>query len=193
MSMATQNVTSGCILAQVLDITDHAAVAASRALPTSGFDRVLVDAPCSGTGVLAKRADLRWRRQLSDLTDLTALQVRTAVCKDDAIAAVLLEMYVTSGTSISQWLRRSQDSLLDAAAELVKPGGMLVYSTCSIEPEENEDRAIAFVKRHPQFSLEKPLDSLLAVLVQQGMLRVSPHQHGIDGAYAARLRRRGSC
>ena len=65
-----------CCIMQVLDVTDRAAVAAACSLPPSGFDRVLVDAPCSGTGVLAKRADLRWRRELSDLTDLTALQAR---------------------------------------------------------------------------------------------------------------------
>ena len=67
-------------LLQTMDITDHAAVAASGSVPLTGFDRVLLDAPCSGTGVLAKRADLRWRRELSDLAGLTALQVH-ALCR----------------------------------------------------------------------------------------------------------------
>ena len=58
-----------------MDVKDHAAAAAVVSPAKPGFDRVLVDVPCSGTGVLAKRADMRWRRQLSDLSELTSLQV----------------------------------------------------------------------------------------------------------------------
>lgn len=131
---------------------------ARRADPPQG-DRVLLDAPCSGLGVLAKRADLRWRRTPEDLRALAALQ----------------------------------DELLAAAAALVRPGGLLVYSTCTTEPEENEDRVRAFLAAHDDFSFE-PAGDLLPEAVQtpQGALATLPHRHGVDGAYAARLRRSGT-
>jgi 16S rRNA (cytosine967-C5)-methyltransferase len=123
------------------------------------WDVVLLDAPCSGTGVLAKRADLRWRR--------TAEQI--------------------------QELSRLQGELLDAAAELVAPGGLLVYSTCCLEPEENVEQVQAFLSRHgSKFELEKPPAGAVpeACLVEGAYLVTLPHVHGIDGAFAARLRRR---
>jgi 16S rRNA (cytosine967-C5)-methyltransferase len=82
-----------------------------------------------------------------------------------------------------------QRALLDAAAALVAPNGLLVYSTCSLEPEENEMQVQAFLQRHPSFQLE-PVTSVAARFVAAGMLHVTPHQHGFDGAFAARLRRR---
>jgi 16S rRNA (cytosine967-C5)-methyltransferase len=120
-------------------------------------DRVLLDAPCSGTGVLNKRADLRWKRDSSDLEMLVSLQ----------------------------------DELLDAAAELVRPGGVFVYSTCSLEPEENEERVAAFLDRHPSFD-HKPGPPGIpdALRNERGDLQCLPHEHGIDGAFAARLRKR---
>ncbi|KAJ7960942.1 ribosomal RNA small subunit methyltransferase B [Quillaja saponaria] len=78
-------------------------------------NKVLLDAPCSGLGVLSKRADLRWNRKLEDMEQLKNLQ----------------------------------DELLDAASLLVNPGGVLVYSTCSIDPGENDERVAAFLLRHP--------------------------------------------
>lgn len=87
-----------------------------------------------------------------------------------------------------------QDALLDAAASLVAPGGLLVYSTCSIEPEENGDRVTAFLSRHNAFVLEQPSSGELAAdLIHAGMLTILPQKHGIDGAFAARLRRSLTC
>lgn len=84
-------------------------------------DRVLVDAPCTGTGVLRRKADLRYNRKLEDLSSLVSLQ----------------------------------HELLENAAKLTKDGGVLVYSTCSIEPEENLQNFEWFLKTHPEF---KPVD-----------------------------------
>lgn len=120
-------------------------------------DRVLLDAPCSGLGVLSKRADLRWHRTAEE------------------VAA----------------LNRLQDDLLDAAARAVRPGGLLVYSTCTIEPEENEERVTAFLGRHPEFSLESAAGLVPEPLVTpEGYFRTFPPRDRVDGAFAARLRRR---
>ena len=133
------------------------AVAADLATWGGGtFARVLLDAPCSGSGVLAKRADLRWRRQPDDLERLAALQ----------------------------------DRLLDAAAQHVAPSGLLVYSTCSVEPEENDDRVRAFLERHPSFELESAAPFVPAAMADGPFYRALPHVHGTDGAFAARLRLR---
>ncbi|MXZ18099.1 MAG: 16S rRNA (cytosine(967)-C(5))-methyltransferase RsmB [Rhodothermaceae bacterium] len=124
--------------------------------PEMHADRVLLDVPCAGTGVMNKRADLRWRRRETDLMDLTKLQQR----------------------------------LLDAAITCVRPGGLLVYSTCSIEPEENELQVDSFLERHPNFTLERVGDLLPAELVTpKGYMATLPHRHGMDGAFAARLRK----
>jgi 16S rRNA (cytosine967-C5)-methyltransferase len=78
----------------------------TRSLPFGrGFDRILVDAPCSGTGTLGRNPEIRWRIQEKDLTDLHVKQV----------------------------------ALLRSALDMLAPGGLLVYSTCSLESEENED------------------------------------------------------
>lgn len=132
------------------DLRDYAAKAAGTA------DRVLLDAPCSGLGVLSKRADLRWRRSPEDVKQLTELQ----------------------------------DSLLDAAALLVKPGGVLVYSTCSIETSENSERIAAFLSRNRDFVSENVEPFVPASMVsKEGFFVSFPHRHGVDGAFAARMRR----
>ena len=119
-------------------------------------DRVLLDAPCSGLGVLAKRADLRWRRTPEEIQALTLLQ----------------------------------DQLLDAASRLVRPGGLLVYSTCTIEPDENQQRVEAFLARHQDFYLESAGGYVPEeVVTPEGYLATLPHRHHIDGAFGARLRK----
>lgn len=83
-----------------------------------------------------------------------------------------------------------QRSIVRAAATLVKPGGLLIYSTCSLEPEENDLQVEAFLDEHPHFVLEPPPDGAIpATVLDAGRLRVLPHKHGTDGAFAARLRR----
>ena len=81
-----------------------------------------------------------------------------------------------------------QDRLLDAAARHVAPGGLLVYSTCSVEPEENDDRVRAFVERHPTFAVEPVAPFVPDAFVDGPVFRALPHVHGTDGAFAARLR-----
>jgi 16S rRNA (cytosine967-C5)-methyltransferase len=85
-----------------------------------------------------------------------------------------------------------QDRLLAAAAQIVAPGGLLVYSTCSLEREENESRVEAFLEKHTSFEAAPPppaFDSSL--LDEEGRLVVLPQRQGVDGAFAARLRRVG--
>ncbi|MFO8099793.1 MAG: 16S rRNA (cytosine(967)-C(5))-methyltransferase RsmB [Salinibacter sp.] len=136
------------------DAADLRAVA-DRADPPQA-DRVLLDVPCSGLGVLGKRADLRWQRRPEDLEELAALQ----------------------------------DELLDAAAQLVRPGGLVVYSTCTIAPEENEHRIDRFLARHVDFTVESAEGHVPDEMVSpSGFLATRPHQHRMDGAFAARLRR----
>ena len=91
-------------------------------------------------------------------------------------------------------LRDEQLTLLESGAGLVKRGGVLVYSTCTIEPEENEEVVAAFCDRHPGFRLEEPGDwpgDLAGVLDGAGRVATLPSTHGVDGSFAARLRRDG--
>jgi 16S rRNA (cytosine967-C5)-methyltransferase len=119
-------------------------------------DRVLVDAPCSGLGVLMKKPDIKWKREQSDLAKLA----------------------------------RMQADLLDNAARLVKPGGVLVYSTCTMEPEENEVAVREFLSRHPEFALESAAPYVSTDLVTaEGFVATYPHRHGMDGSFAARMRK----
>jgi len=113
-------------------------------LPAASFDRVLLDAPCSNTGVLRRRAEARWRVKENDIGPLS----------------------------------ERQGELLDAAALMLKPGAVLVYSTCSIEPEENARAVRAFLSRHGEFALE-------------GETALLPDAAGADGGYMARLTRQG--
>lgn len=116
---------------------------------------VLLDAPCTGTGVLSKRADLRWQRTEQDLEDLVKLQ----------------------------------EELLDEAANMVKKGGRLVYSTCSIEPEENWEQIQKFLGRYDNFELDDLSDYLPEeVLAENGKAyQTYPHKHKCDGHFGVRL------
>ncbi len=128
-----------------------------------GFDRVLVDAPCSGTGTWRRNPDARWTLQPVDIDELVVKQAE----------------------------------ILDAAAPLVKPGGKLVYATCSVLPRENQEQIDAFLARHPEFEpvglaeawREATGGELPAAIADGSALRLSPGQHGTDGFYVAVLRR----
>ena len=86
-----------------------------------------------------------------------------------------------------------QRTILRAAAESVRPGGLLVYSTCSLEPEENDAQVDAFLQERKDFHLEPPPEGVVpATTLDAGRLRVLPQHHGTDGAFAARLRRAGA-
>jgi 16S rRNA (cytosine967-C5)-methyltransferase len=83
-----------------------------------------------------------------------------------------------------------QRSILSAAATVVRPGGLLIYGTCSLEPEENDAQVERFLAENPDWRLEPPADGVVPPSVlDAGRLRVLPHKHGVDGAFAARLRR----
>lgn len=107
------------------------------------FDAILLDVPCSNTGVFRRRVDVRWRLRPADITELTTLQRR----------------------------------ILENALPCLKPGGRIVYSTCSIEAEENEDLIAAFLADYPE-------------LHHAGSRQALPQRDGSDGAYAARLEKR---
>jgi 16S rRNA (cytosine967-C5)-methyltransferase len=83
-----------------------------------------------------------------------------------------------------------QRTILKAAADVVRPGGLLVYSTCSLEPEENDEQVERFMNEHPDWKLDPPPDGAVpATVLDNGLLRVLPQRHGTDGAFAARFRR----
>lgn len=139
-------------------------------------DGVLVDAPCTGTGTLGRRVDSRWKFDLharervrSDIEDLKRMHPHQIFARQ-----------------VGRQLR-----LLLKAATLVDDGGRIVYSTCSMEPEENEQVIARFLERRPDFSLEDAADFVPQMFVDGGFVRVLPHKHAIDGAFAARLVRSG--
>jgi len=86
-------------------------------------------------------------------------------------------------------LTRRQADLLTACATLIPPGGLLVYSTCSLEPEENGEQIDRFLARSPEFRREPPAGLTSDLLSNKGDLELFPQRHGMDGAFAARLRR----
>ncbi|HQJ47308.1 MAG TPA: 16S rRNA (cytosine(967)-C(5))-methyltransferase RsmB, partial [Ignavibacteriaceae bacterium] len=118
------------------------------------YDRVLADVPCSGTGTLSKKPDIKWKKDIFDLRKMTDNQLK----------------------------------FLSKASTLVKKGGVVVYSTCSIEPEENFEIVKKFIETHPDFKLESAKGKIADSLVDEnGCIQTFPHKHLMDGAFAAKL------
>jgi 16S rRNA (cytosine967-C5)-methyltransferase len=144
-----------------VEVADAAAPRAEGAV----FDRVLVDPPCSGLGVLQARPDLRWRVTPESIVEMEPLQRR----------------------------------ILEAGAEALRPGGVLVYSTCTISPTENERLITAFLDSNPDFALddlvgETPAFALSSSSADRstaaaGCLLTLPHRDHTAGFFIARLRR----
>lgn len=123
-----------------------------------GFDGVLADVPCSGTGVIRRRADSRWRKTESQILNLVPLQAE----------------------------------ILHQGAQMVRPGGVLVYSTCSVEPEENVEQVIRFLANEPGFALDDMGQRLCAYgltndALVDGAMQLLSNRHGTDGFFAARF------
>ena len=120
-------------------------------------DRILVDAPCSGLGILAKKPDIRYK---------TLEKAR----HDELLA--------------------TQSSILDTAAALLKAGGRLVYSTCTIAPAENEEQVAAFLARHPEFRVVRPAVAFPDGMTvgEHGALSV-PTRTGMDGFFLCAMQK----
>lgn len=119
------------------------------------FDRILVDAPCSGLGLMRRKPEIRYTKQMDDLLNLQKIQV----------------------------------NILDAVAPLLKEGGELVYSTCTISVEEDEGVVKSFLKNHSEFELV-PF-KLEKVASSTGMLKILPDSYGSDGFFIAKFKLRG--
>jgi 16S rRNA (cytosine967-C5)-methyltransferase len=133
---------------------------ATRSLPfQNSFDRILLDAPCSGTGTLARNPEIKWRLAERDIT-------RHA---------------------------EAQKAMLRNALPLLAPEGRLVYATCSLEPEENEQVVDSVLSEHPEFrrvlDLSQEFPRLAPLIDAQGNFRTRPDLHGTDGFFAAVLAR----
>lgn len=123
----------------------------------SSFDRILLDAPCTGLGVIRRKPELKWTKSEEDV---------------QAIADI-------------------QGDLLEAVSPLLKPGGLLVYSTCTIGRTENEEQVEKFLLNHSDFSVEPPGHERFGDAAANGMLQIFPYQYDSDGFFIARLRKRG--
>jgi len=119
------------------------------------FDRVLVDAPCSGTGTLRHNPEIRWRLKPSDFAELTG----------------------------------KQKLILRNAGDAVRNGGLLLYSTCSLETEENEAIASDFLERHSDFE-PASLSARADLITKIGAVRTWPHRDSADGFFAMAFRRK---
>ncbi|MBD3348415.1 MAG: hypothetical protein GF400_04370, partial [Candidatus Eisenbacteria bacterium] len=142
----------------------------------SPADAVLVDAPCSGTGTLGRRIDSRWKFDLG---------ARERVSQEVA------ELKRIHPRQLFAHQASRQLRLLLNAAELVKDGGRVVYSTCTLEPEENEHVVERFLKKRPDFTIEDPQPFVPSMFTDGRFVRTLPHRHGIDGAFAVRFAKKG--
>lgn len=124
------------------------------------MDAVLVDAPCSGIGVMHEKPDIKYS------------------LNEETLEA----------------LPKTQSAILDTCSQYVKWGGSLVYSTCTLAPDENEQIIIAFLESHPEFALDEGLKNLLPAKFGEkaagGMVTFYPHVDGVDGFFIARLVKR---
>ncbi len=120
------------------------------------YDKILIDAPCTGFGVVRKKPDSKWKREPEDIALLHAIQTE----------------------------------IIENAGKLLKPGGVLVYSTCTVEPEENQEVVQNFLRRHPECTLESAEAFVDHSFVsKEGFIETFPHRHDMDGSFAARIRK----
>jgi len=127
----------------------------------ASFDRVLVDAPCSGTGTLRHNPEIRWRIRAADIAELAA----------------------------------KQRQILAQAAKMVRPGGRLLYTTCSLESDENEAIALDFLNEHAEFDQLRLPTALISkdpadLITATGAIRTWPHLHDMDGFFMIAFERR---
>ncbi len=121
---------------------------------TEGADKILVDVPCTGLGVLRKKPDIKWKRELTDLKKLINHQML----------------------------------ILENAGKNIRTGGVIVYSTCTMEPEENMLIIKEFLRNHEGFELDNAAKFVNQSLVNSsGAVETFPHKHNMDGSFAARL------
>ncbi|MDF2524302.1 MAG: rRNA ((967)-C(5))-methyltransferase [Clostridiales bacterium] len=123
-------------------------------------DKVLVDAPCTGLGIIRRKPDIKWSRNLDDKREITELQTK----------------------------------IINISSRYVKPGGVLVYSTCTIEPEENEELVSRFIEQNRDFELigfeELVPDTLTKTSAKDGHMQLYPNIDHIDGFFIAKMRKR---
>ncbi|WP_084540071.1 16S rRNA (cytosine(967)-C(5))-methyltransferase RsmB [Azorhizobium doebereinerae] len=160
LARLSENLARLKLKAQVLE-------ADATTLKAGPFDAILLDAPCSATGTLRRHPDIAWSKRPGDIAALAALQAK----------------------------------LIDHALELLKPGGLLVYATCSLEPEEGEQQVERLLAARSDVTREKirPEDvpGIAPFITPQGDLRTlpcdwvrgEPERSGLDGFFAARLRK----
>jgi 16S rRNA (cytosine967-C5)-methyltransferase len=154
-----RRITENCNRLGVTNVQSRIANAAKARLEfIAEADFVLIDAPCSGFGTLRRHADIRWNKTIEQVRQLAKLQ----------------------------------SLILSKVARYIRPGGVLVYSTCTVEPMENEEVIYQFLDEHPHFTIENAGDFLPSVpssaITSDGFLQTFPHEHGVDGAFAARLK-----
>ncbi|MDP5273366.1 16S rRNA (cytosine(967)-C(5))-methyltransferase RsmB [Chengkuizengella axinellae] len=145
-----------------INTTIHDALDLNKKFEKHTFDRVLLDAPCSGLGVIRRKPDLKWVKSEADVKEISKIQL----------------------------------DILSRVADLLKPGGILVYSTCTIESSENENIIHDFLQENPEFTIDSSTSQLLPhhvydrVKVEDGLIQVLPQFFHSDGFFIARLQKK---